>query len=506
MNQIAIVLDFGGGHSHLIARRIRECGVYCEVIYHTAAIEKILEKKPGAIFITGGPKSISDEASRHGQLLELGIPVLGLCSGAQIIAYMEGAEVKETVSDEHAKTELTVKENPIFKSVPQKSDCWMSKKGTSEVPEGYKVIAKTGHCPVAAMVNEEKRIYALQFHPEVEHTEYGKTILRNFLVDIAGFDCDWKMKDYVEQTVSDLRKKIGDRRVLCALSGGVDSTVAAVMVQKAVSSQLSCIFVDHGLLRKDEGDLVMKMCREKFNMNVLRVNVQERFISKLSGVTEPERKRKIIGEEFIRVFEEEAKKIGQIDYFVQGTIYPDVIESGHGSSATIKSHHNVGGLPEVIEFKEIIEPLRMLFKDEVRLAGLELGIDKDIVWRQPFPGPGLAVRIVGEVTEEKLHIVREADAIFREEIKKGGLEQRINQYFAALTNMQSVGVKGNSRTYDYAVALRAVLTGDFMTADFARIPYEILEAASTRIVNEVPHVNRVLYDITAKPPATIELE
>lgn len=509
MNQLAIVLDFGGQYSHLIARRVRECGVYCEVLPFTTPIEQLLEKKPKAIIFTGGPNSVYDEASPHysAEILDAGIPILGICYGAQLIAWMAGGEVKTAPTGEYGRVQFTISDDPIFKGAKDTSICWMSHKDyISSAPEGYKIIATTDNCPCAAMVNESKKIYALQPHPEVEHTEFGQDFLRNFLIGIAGFDGDWEMKGYVERTVAELKEKIGDKRVLCALSGGVDSTVAAVMVQKAVGNQLTCIFVDHGLLRKDEGDMVMKMCHDKFNMNVIRVNAQERFLNKLAGVTEPEKKRKIIGEEFIRVFEDEAKKIGAVDFFVQGTIYPDVIESGLGSSATIKSHHNVGGLPDVIDFKEIVEPLRMLFKDEVRQAGLELDIDEEIVWRQPFPGPGLAIRIIGDVTADKVKIVQEADAIFRDEVKKGGWERKTNQYFAALTNMQSVGVMGDFRTYDYAIALRAVTTHDFMTADFARLPYEILEKASARIVNEVPHVNRVMYDVTAKPPATVEFE
>lgn len=509
MNQLAIVLDFGGQYSHLIARRVRECGVYCEVLPYTTPLEKIIEKKPKAIILTGGPNSVYDEASPHytPEILNIGVPVLGICYGAQLIAYMSSGKVETAPTGEYGRVELIVDSDPIFKGVDERSVCWMSHKDyISEAPAGFKIIARTATCPCAAMVDDTRKIYAVQPHPEVEHFCFGQTILRNFLLNIVGFAGDWEMKGYVDRTVAQLREKIGGGKVLCALSGGVDSTVAAVMIHKAVGDNLTCIFVDHGLLRKDEGDTVMAMCRDKFNMNVIRINAQERFLSKLAGVAEPEKKRKIIGEEFIRVFEEEARKIGAVDFFVQGTIYPDVIESGLGSSAVIKSHHNVGGLPDVIDFKEIVEPLRMLFKDEVRQAGLELGIDEEIVWRQPFPGPGLAIRIIGDVTADKVKIVQEADAIFREEIKVAGWERKINQYFAALTNMQSVGVMGDFRTYDYAIALRAVTTHDFMTADFARIPYEIIEKVSARIVNEVPHVNRVVYDVTAKPPATVEFE
>lgn len=509
MNQLAIVLDFGGQYSHLIARRVRECGVYCEVLPYTTPLETVVEKKPKAIILTGGPNSVYDEASPHytPEILNIGVPVLGICYGAQLIAYMAGGKVETAPTGEYGRVELIVDSDPIFKGVDERSVCWMSHKDyIAEAPAGFKIIARTETCPCAAMVDEPRKIYAVQPHPEVEHFCFGQAILRNFLLNIVAFAGDWEMKGYVDRTVAQLRDKIGGGKVLCALSGGVDSTVAAVMVHKAVGDNLTCIFVDHGLLRKDEGDTVMAMCRDKFNMNVIRVNAQERFLTKLAGVAEPEKKRKIIGEEFIRVFEEEARKIGAVDFFVQGTIYPDVIESGLGSSAVIKSHHNVGGLPDVIDFKEIVEPLRMLFKDEVRQAGLELGIDEEIVWRQPFPGPGLAIRIIGDVTADKVKIVQEADAIFREEIRVAGWERKINQYFAALTNMQSVGVMGDFRTYDYAIALRAVTTHDFMTADFARIPYEIIEKVSARIVNEVPHVNRVVYDVTAKPPATVEFE
>ncbi len=509
MNETVLILDFGGQYSHLIARRVRECGVYCEVLPYTASLEALREKQPKALILTGGPNSVYDEASPHcsKEVLALGVPVLGICYGAQLIAWLEGGTVETAPTGEYGRVALTALSSPLLEGVPETSVCWMSHKDyIAAVPEGYVITAKTEHCPCAAMENREKGIYAVQLHPEVEHTQFGQTILKNFLLGIAGLTGDWEMQGYVQRTVAELREKIGSGRVLCALSGGVDSTVAAVMVHRAVGDQLTCIFVDHGLLRKDEGDMVMKMCREKFNMNVIRVNAQDRFLAKLASVREPEQKRRIIGEEFIRVFEEEAKKLGAVDYLVQGTIYPDVIESGLGSSATIKSHHNVGGLPDVVNFREIIEPLRMLFKDEVRAAGLELGIDGEIVWRQPFPGPGLAIRIVGDITEEKLAIVREADAIFREEVAKAGLDRSLSQYFAALTNMQSVGVMGDFRTYDWAVALRAVTTSDFMTADFARLPYELLEKVSARIVNEVPHVNRVFYDVTAKPPATVELE
>ena len=509
MSQLVIILDFGGQYSHLIARRVRESGVYCEVLPYTTPLDKLREKKPNAIIFTGGPNSVYDEKSPRysADILNLGIPVLGICYGAQLIAWMEGGEVSTAPVGEYGRVEFSVSESPLFAGVPEKSTGWMSHMDyISKAPEGYQITAVTSTCPCAAMENAAKKVYAIQLHPEVEHTEFGQTILKNFLINISGLSGDWEMAGYVERTVSELKEKIGSKTVLCALSGGVDSTVAAVMVHKAVGNQLTCIFVDTGLMRKNEGDEVMAMCRDHFNMNVIRVDAQKRFLDKLAGVSEPEGKRKIIGEEFIRVFEDEAKKIGKVDFLVQGTIYPDVIESGSGESAVIKSHHNVGGLPDVVDFEDIIEPLRMLFKDEVRKAGLELGIDEDIVWRQPFPGPGLAVRVIGDLTVEKLDMVRDADAIFREEIQKAGLHKSINQYFAALTNMRSVGVMGDFRTYDYAIALRAVTTHDFMTADYARIPYEVLDKASSRIVNEVKNINRILYDITAKPPSTIEFE
>ena len=509
MSQLVIILDFGGQYSHLIARRVRESGVYCEVLPYTTPLDKLRDKKPNAIIFTGGPNSVYDEKSPRysADILNLGIPVLGICYGAQLIAWMEGGEVSTAPVGEYGRVEFSVSESPLFAGVPEKSTGWMSHMDyISKAPEGYQITAVTSTCPCAAMENTAKKVYAIQLHPEVEHTEFGQTILKNFLINISGLSGDWEMAGYVERTVSELKEKIGSKTVLCALSGGVDSTVAAVMVHKAVGNQLTCIFVDTGLMRKNEGDEVMAMCRDHFNMNVIRVDAQKRFLDKLAGVSEPEGKRKIIGEEFIRVFEDEAKKIGKVDFLVQGTIYPDVIESGSGESAVIKSHHNVGGLPDVVDFEDIIEPLRMLFKDEVRKAGLELGIDEDIVWRQPFPGPGLAVRVIGDLTVEKLDMVRDADAIFREEIQKAGLHKSINQYFAALTNMRSVGVMGDFRTYDYAIALRAVTTHDFMTADYARIPYEVLDKASSRIVNEVKNINRILYDITAKPPSTIEFE
>ena len=511
-NETVIVLDFGGQYNQLIARRVRECNVYCEVHPYTLSLEKIKEMNPKGIIFTGGPNSVYDEASPRYEraILELGIPVLGICYGSQLMAYLLDGDVKTAPVSEYGKTEVEVdSSSKLFEGVQKSTICWMSHTDyIAAAPVGFKITATTPVCPVAAMENEAEKLYAVQFHPEVLHTQEGTKMLRNFLYNVCECTGDWKMDSFVEKSIEAIREKVGDGKVLCALSGGVDSSVAAVMLSKAVGKQLTCVFVDHGLLRKNEGDEVEAVFGPEgnYDLNFIRVNAQERFYNKLAGKTEPEEKRKIIGEEFIRVFEEEAKKIGAVDFLVQGTIYPDVIESGLGKSAVIKSHHNVGGLPDCVDFKEIIEPLRDLFKDEVRKAGLELGIPEHLVFRQPFPGPGLAVRIIGEVTAEKVKIVQEADAIYREEIEKAGLSRNIGQYFAALTNMRSVGVMGDFRTYDYAVALRAVLTSDFMTAEAAEIPWEVLSKVTTRIVNEVKHVNRVMYDCTGKPPATIEFE
>ena len=512
MRESILILDFGGQYNQLIARRVRECNVYCEVHPYTMKIEEIKAMEPKGIILTGGPNSVYDMASPHGEpeLFELGIPVLGICYGAQLMAWTLGGKVATAPVSEYGKTEVTVSDKEgLLKNVSDKTIAWMSHTDYIEaMPEGFKATAHTPVCPVAAMENSSKKLYAFQFHPEVTHSQEGMKMLAAFVYGPCGCKGEWKMDSFVEASIEDIRRKVGSGKVLCALSGGVDSSVAAVLMSKAVGKQLTCVFVDHGLLRKNEGDEVEAIFGSEgnYDLNFIRVNAQQRFYDKLAGVTEPEAKRKIIGEEFIRVFEEEAKKIGAVDYLVQGTIYPDVIESGLGKSAVIKSHHNVGGLPDHVDFKEIIEPLRMLFKDEVRKAGIQLGLPEHLVYRQPFPGPGLGVRIIGEVTAEKVKIVQEADAIYREEIAKAGLDREINQYFAALTNMRSVGVMGDFRTYDYAVALRAVTTSDFMTAESAKLPWELIEKVTSRIVNEVDHVNRVLYDCTGKPPGTIEFE
>ena len=590
--ELVIVLDFGGQYNQLVARRVRECNVYCEVHPYTLSLDKIREMNPKGIIFTGGPNSVYGEDSPRcpKEIFEMGIPILGICYGSQLMSYMLGGSVKTapvseydvyceiysyktdiekikamnpkgiiltggpnscyepdspTYTDElfklgipvlglcygaqlmshvlggkveradvreYGKTEVIIdkRESKVFEGVSEKTICWMSHFDyISKIAPGFEISAHTADCPVAAAENEAEKLYAIQFHPEVLHTAEGTKMINNFVKNVCECVGDWKMDAFVENTIKEIREKVGDGRVLLALSGGVDSSVAAGLLSRAIGKQLTCVFVDHGLLRKDEGDEVEAVFGPKgqFDLNFIRVNAQERYYNKLAGVTEPEAKRKIIGEEFIRIFEEEAKKIGAVDFLAQGTIYPDVVESGlGGESAVIKSHHNVGGLPDYVDFKEIIEPLRDLFKDEVRKAGLELGLPEKLVFRQPFPGPGLGIRIIGEVTADKVRIVQDADAIYREEIANAGLDRTIGQYFAALTNMRSVGVMGDERTYDYAVALRAVNTVDFMTAEAAEIPYEVLNKVMSRIINEVRGVNRVFYDLTSKPPGTIEFE
>ena len=506
-----LVLDFGGQYNQLIARRVRECNVYCEVKPYTTPLEELKAMQPKGFIFTGGPNSVYDAASPKVDpaIFTLGVPVLGICYGCQLMAQTLGGEVtaaQDSTAREYGRTETHFSPCRLFEGLPEQSVTWMSHGDfIARLPEGFRACAVTEHCPTGAIADEARGFYGVQFHPEVNHTQHGTDMIRNFLYEVCGAKGEWTMGDYKDIAIRQIREKVGDSKVLLALSGGVDSSVAAALVAEAVGSQLTCVFVDHGLMRLNEGDEVEEAFK-KWDINFVRANAEELFLSKLAGVSEPERKRKIIGEEFIRVFEAEAKKIGQVDYLVQGTIYPDVIESGTGDAAVIKSHHNVGGLPDYVDFKEIIEPLRMLFKDEVRQLGRELGLPEYLVMRQPFPGPGLAIRVIGEITKEKLDTLRLADFIFRDEIAKAHLEGTMNQYFAVLTNMRSVGVQGDGRTYDYTLALRSVTTTDFMTADWTRIPYEVLDRVSVRIVNEVPHINRIVYDITSKPPATIEWE
>ncbi|WP_418778189.1 glutamine-hydrolyzing GMP synthase [Hominenteromicrobium sp.] len=512
-NEKVLVVDFGGQYNQLVARRVRECNVYCEIVSYRVGLDAIRAQNPKGIIFTGGPNSVYVDGAPtiDPAIFDLGIPVLGLCYGFQLMTHLLGGHVCKAPEREYGKTLVHVDtKSKVFENVSPETICWMSHNDYAETaPTGFTISAYTDNCPVAAIELPEKNLYGFQFHPEVLHTPEGKTMLHNFVYNVCGCKGDWKMGSFVETSVKALREKIGDGKVLCALSGGVDSSVAAAMLSKAVGKQLTCVFVDHGLLRKNEMEEVCEVFgpNGQFELNFVCVNARQRFYDKLAGVSEPEKKRKIIGEEFIRVFEEEAKKIGAVDFLAQGTIYPDVVESGLGGESTvIKSHHNVGGLPDYVDFKEIVEPLRDLFKDETRQAGRELGLPEYLVSRQPFPGPGLAIRIIGEVTPDKVKMVQEADAIWREEIAKAGLDKSISQYYAALTNMRSVGVMGDERTYDYAVALRAVTTTDFMTAEAAEIPWGLLQTATSRIVNEVQHVNRVLYDCTGKPPATIEWE
>lgn len=508
-NEIVIIVDFGGQYNQLIARRVREAGVYSEVVSWKNALVKIKEKSPKGIIFTGGPNSVylDNAPTLDTEIFELGIPILGICYGMQLMAQKLGGKVERAQQQEYGKIKLSIPQaDGIFAGVEDGSQCWMSHFDyVSKAPEGFAITATTDNCPVAAMKNEARNLYAVQFHAEVEHTPFGRKLISNFLYEVCGCTGDWNMGDFAQNMIAKIKETVGDKKVLCGLSGGVDSSVAATMVHQAVGNQLTCIFVDHGLLRKNEGDEVEKVFADEFHMNFIRVDAKERFMNRLRGVSDPETKREIIGEEFIRVFEEEANKLDGIEFLVQGTVYPDVIESGTDTAEVIKSHHNVGGLPEDMKFK-LIEPLRDLFKDEVRRVGEEVGVPGHIVWRQPFPGPGLAIRILGEITEEALHLVRESDAILRDEIAKAGLDRDVWQYFTVLPNVRSVGVMGDERTYSHAIGIRAVTSIDGMTSDWARLPYEVLDKISSRIVNEVPGVNRILYDVTSKPPSTIEWE
>ena len=509
IQEMVVVLDFGSQYNQLITRRIREFGVYSELHPHTITVEEIKKLNPKGIIFSGGPNSVYDETafSCDERIFDLGIPVMGICYGMQLMTQHFGGKVERASKREYGKSDIHVNhESVLFKGLPEDQTVWMSHGDhVVTVPEGFAVDATNPSCPIAAMSDNSRQLYAVQFHPEVRHSEYGNDLLKNFVFGACKCKGDWSMANFIEMEMEKIRQTVGDKKVLCALSGGVDSSVVAVLIHKAIGDQLTCIFVDHGLLRKGEAEGVMKTFSEGFNMNVIKVDAKERFMSKLAGVSDPEQKRKIIGNEFIYVFDDEATKLEGIDYLAQGTLYTDIIESGTATAQTIKSHHNVGGLPEDMQF-QLIEPLNTLFKDEVRALGTEMGIPDEIVWRQPFPGPGLGIRVLGEVTEEKLEIVRESDAILREEIRLAGLDRDIWQYFTVLPDIRSVGVMGDARTYDYTIGIRAVTSIDGMTSDWARIPWNVLEKISTRIVNEVDHINRVVYDITSKPPATIEWE
>ena len=508
--ELVVVLDFGGQYNQLIARRVRELSVYSEMVPYDTPFAEIIARKPKGIILTGGPSSVhgDDAPTCDPRIFTSGVPVLGICYGMQLMSQLLGGQVQSSQLREYGRSELNiaVSDDLLFKGIDRETQVWMSHGDTIiSVPEGFKVTAKTDNCPIAAVADPKRELYGVQFHPEVKHTVAGQAILKNFLFEICQLKGDWDLNDFISETIENIRQEVGDKKVLCGLSGGVDSSVAAVLVHQAIGDQLVCVYVDHGLMRKGESEQVIETFRDQMKMNLVFADSQERFLVKLAGVIDPEKKRKIIGGEFIRVFEEEANKIGQVDYLVQGTIYPDVVESGTKTANTIKSHHNVGGLPEDMQFK-LIEPLRSLFKDEVRVIGEKLGIAADLVWRQPFPGPGLGVRVLEEVTEEKVKILQEADAIVREEIKKAGLEREIWQAFAVLPPVRSVGVMGDARTYAYPIIIRAVVSDDAMTAEVARLPYELLDIMARRIVNEVDGVNRVAYDVTSKPPGTIEWE
>ncbi len=511
--ETVIVLDFGGQYNQLIARRVREYNVYCEILPYTVDIEKIKAISPKGIIFTGGPNSVYDETSPHytPEIFELGIPILGICYGCQLMAYSLGGVVNSAVdssSSEYGKTITTYNtDDVLFTGLPENGVSWMSHRDyISKAPDGFSISATTSSCPVAAMSCPERKLYGVQFHPEVNHTENGNLMLKSFLYNVCGCKGEWKMDSFIDTTVAQIREKVGDKGVVLGLSGGVDSSVAAALISKAIGKQLTCVFVDQGLMRKDEGDYVEQTFTKLFDMNFVRINCQDEFLSKLKGVSEPEAKRKIIGEEFYKVFWNKIRESYGSGYFAQGTIYPDRIESGKGDAAKIKTHHNQVGVPKDINFEDIIEPLKDLFKDEVRVVGEKLGLPHELVWRQPFPGPGLGVRVIGEITAEKVKILQEADAILRDEMDKCGYAEQMSQFFAVLPGVKTVGVMGDARTYDELVAIRAVVTDDFMTADWAKIPYEILGKVSNRIINEVDHVNRVVYDITSKPPGTVEWE